>query len=423
MTSEEKIAKILRADKGTIIEVERRLGKITGKTGIIDELRAQNDTAVENRLEQMKLTRKSSAKKVFDALIKKIRKDDKSLMMLMGNPDFTCKAGCDVVAKFVASVAGDTNGFFLKKEKFMEFLHKTPPKKVLMMLGYSSVDELLAKEDWREVAASLRFVEGGDWINDVLLPSYESLSPADFEHRKFEIIALNPKWENLAKNFVEKKYHNISHLKELGIIFIIPTSLNLLGELMRTVGLLFHYINEIKFYSNIFLHIGGRPVDFSRNLMSLLRGDVIDDKKLSDQGEWLIVQRYLAKNDENDWRLFVPHVNPEAMHWEKAENMLVELGNKYDDLGQEFSFWKEMNWVGDYFGTNTGVDVLVSFNLIDTSMALVQEKEMIKYLYHHQEALWNKIFSSYFGEEKMEKMMREDIEFGYIKLSEKLTQY
>ncbi len=56
-------------------------------------------------------------------------------------------------------------------------------------------------------------------------------------------------------------------------------------------------------------------------------------------------------------------------------------------------------------------------------MALVQEKEMIKYLYHHQEALWNKIFSSYFGDEKMETMIRDDIEFGYIRLSEKLTQY
>jgi hypothetical protein len=417
MTSEEKIAKILRADKDTILNLEKRLESITGKSGVLDVIRAQNDAAVEDRLEKMKLTRKSSAKKVFDALIKKIKKDDRSLMMLMGGPDFTCKSGCEVIINFIKSIAGNKKGFFLKKEKFIEFLYKNPPQKVLLMLGYSSVDQLIANEDLREVAASLRFVEGGEWINKVFLSSYKDLKPSDFEEREMEIIVLNPKWEKLAKNFVKKKYHNISHLKELGIIFVIPTSLNLEGELIRTVGLLLHYVNEIKFYSDVFLKISQKSESFADGLTSLLRGDILDDRKFATQENWLIVQRYLAKDDENDWRLFEPHVNPEAIHWEKAEEMFVQIGQKYNDLEEDFSFWKELNWVGDYFSTNTGVDVLVSFNFIDTSMSLVQQKEMVKYLYHHQEALWNKIFASYFGQEKMEELIKENIVQGYIKIS------
>ena len=423
MTAQEKIARILRADKDTIHDVERRLEKITGRTGVMELIALQNQEAMEKRLSALNLAPNPSAKQIFDGLIQKIENDNEKLMKIMGGPDFTCKDGCKIVADFVTSVAGDRKGFFLKKEKFLELLKETPPKKVLEMLGYPSIDDLLSNEDWREIAAALRFVEGGDWINDVLLPKYENLSPADFEHREFEIIALSKKWQELGKKFVEKKYHNISHLKELGIIFIIPVALDLPGQLVRTVGLLFHYVNEIKFYSGVFVKIGGHPIDFPESLKSLLRGDVIDDEKLYLAGEWMIVQRYLAKDDENDWRLFVPHVNPEAMHWEKAEKMFVDLGEKYGALKNEFSFWKDLNWVGDYFSTETGVDVLVSFNLIDTSMALVKEKEMIKYLYHHQEALWNKIFYSYFGEDKTETMVKDDIVRGYMEISVHLTKY
>jgi hypothetical protein len=423
MTAQEKIARILRADKDTILDVEKRLEKITGKIGVMESISKQNDDAMEKRLSVLNLNRKSAAKEVFNGLAHKIERDDKNLMEIMGSPNFTCQTGCKIVADFVTSVSGNKTGFFLKKEKFLELLEETPPQEVIKILGYSSVKELLEKEDWKEVAAALRFVQGGKWINEVLLPNYNKLSPTDFEHREFEVIALGPKWQELGKKFVEKKYHNISHLKELGIIFIIPISLNLPGELVRTVGLLFHYINEIKFYSNVFLKIGGHPIDFPESLKSLLRGDVLDDKKLSSAGEWLIVQTYLAKDDENDWRLFVPHVNPEAMHWEKSEQMFVELGKKYGFLGKEFLFWEDLNWVGDYFSTDTGVDVLVSFNLIDTSMALVKEKEMIKYLYHHQEALWNKIFYSYFGEEKTETMVKDGIVRGVMEISSHLTKY
>jgi len=72
--------------------------------------------------------------------------------------------------------------------------------------------------------------------------------------------------------------------------------------------------------------------------------------------------------------------------------------------------------VGDYFKDEIGEEVLVSFNLVDTVMSLVKEKEMIKYLYHHQEALWNKIFSEYFNQKKLEKFAQENLLKGYFEI-------
>ena len=131
---------------------------------------------------------------------------------------------------------------------------------------------------------------------------------------------------------------------------------------------------------------------------------------------WMVVQRYLAKDDENDWRLFFPHINPEAMHWEKAEKSLAKLSEGDEEFSKELSFWDGLGWVGDYFVDESGVKVLASFDLVDTVMSLVKEKEMVKYLYHHQEALWNKIFTEYMGEKGLEKYSREHLLKGYFEL-------
>ena len=77
------------------------------------------------------------------------------------------------------------------------------------------------------------------------------------------------------------------------------------------------------------------------------------------------------------------------------------------DSAKELQFWHNLDWVGDYFKDEVGNDVLVSFNLVDTVMSLVKQKELVKYLYHHQEALWNKIFIEYFNREELEKFSKE----------------
>jgi len=46
-------------------------------------------------------------------------------------------------------------------------------------------------------------------------------------------------------------------------------------------------------------------------------------------------------------------------------------------------------------------------------MSLVK-KGQIKYLYHQQEALWNKIFSEYQGRERMNELIKENIISGFI---------
>jgi len=421
MFSFEKIAKVLRTDKDTVRLLEERLGVSTGKKDVMSKIVEENETEIRNRLDFLGLGRKITAREIFDALISKIEADDAQLFKVLGSPSALISKDWQRVLKIARDIANKPKGLFLKLEKAVELLKNQPPLEILKVLNCKDVDEMLQKENVLEIFSALRFVEGSEWLNKNFFKQYENLKPDDFEEREVQVLALPERWARIAQNFIKYKHHNISHLKELGLIYVIPLSLEISGETMRNFGLTLHYFSEIKFYSELFEKFSRDTDNFAKNLVSLLRGDVMDKRLPSSAGrpektKWLVIQRYLAKDDENDWRLFEPHINPEAFHWERAEKMLVKAGKVLNNFSADLAFWENLNWVGDYFNTETGIDVLVSFNLIDTAMSLVKEKEFVKYLYHHQEALWNKIFTEYFGEQKLEEAMKENIIKGWFEI-------
>lgn len=413
----DKLAKILRADKHALYKIEDRLSHVTGKTGIIEKIVEENEYRIKESLLTLGVSRDAGVKEVYDSLISKIEADDHLIFQAIGGAVCNSQKDCNSILEIVKKAAEVNHGFFLKQEVARRLLKNEPPKKVMDFLGYDSVDAMLAKENLLEVYSALRFLEGNEWLNGVFFKQYEKLNPVDFEERKIVVHALNEKWNEVTRKFVMKKWHNISHLKELGVVFVIPISLGFSGELLRMMSLVAHYLHEVPFYSEIFKKIAEVPETFSENFVSLLRGDVTE-KHLSenDRALFLVVQRYLAKDDENDWRLFVPRINPEALHWVKAEEDLVKMSGQIDGFSKELQFWHNLDWVGDYFKDEIGNDALVSFNLVDTVMSLVKQKELIKYLYHHQEALWNKIFMSYFSQDELEKFSKEYLLRGYFEI-------
>jgi len=417
----EKIARLLRTDKRRIEELEAALEKATGKFGVLEAILKENDSLVDDRLKTLGLNRDSSAHEVYDALISKVEADDVALLEYIGIGTGDIGTKTQKVVDFVKRLHPPTRGIFLKKERARQFLIAEPPKKILAALGYKYVEEMLEKEDLLEVYSALRFLEDMEWLNTKFFKQYESLRPDDFEERQIEVRALHPKWAKAAEKFVAKKYHNISHLKELGIIFIIPVFLGISGETMRSVTLLLHYLHEVAFYAGLFKKLSVDPASFAKNLISLFRGDVVEHRPSEPSGEFwrprfLVVERYLAKDDENDWRLFEPRINPEAVHWYKAVLDLAGAGDKISDFKNGLDFWKNIGPVGEFFKTDVGVEVLVSFDIVDTAMALVKQRELLKYLYHQQEALWNKVFTGYFGFQKLEEVCREYILKDYYEI-------
>ena len=407
-----RLAKILRVKPETLLELENKMGSVSGQEGVIEKIALENELLVERTLAELGLSKEANATEVRAALQARLGHLDEELFEILDKPDLAKMANvCGKMCEAALGLVENKTGFFIKKDKAVELLSKYPPGNLLEHFGYQSVAELVEKETFESVFAALRFTQTTEWMHKFFDLAYDDLKPEDFEERPFQLKVLEEKWLVVAEKFLEKKYHNVSHLKEFGVIFVIPLKLDTPGEITRIFTLVLHYLNEVPFYSKLFRKFSQEP-DFAESLKSLLRGDV-PEGPMSDKDRlvWRVVQRYLAKDDANDFRLMEPHVNPEAEHWFKAEESLSKLSMKEEDAkGLSFGFWKGLDYVGDFFG-----DDLVSFDLIDVVMSLVK-RDQVKYLYHQQEALWNKIFVEYFGREKMNELIEENIVKGYIEL-------
>lgn len=415
MVAYNKLAKILRIKPEVLLNLDEKMSRLTDKNGVMEKIIEENEILVWRTLDELGVTReKATAATVYNVLVERLKHMDRDLFEFLDRPNLAqlsqiCGKMCDT-----ARVLNDPQkGFFLKKERAVTMLEKYPPQNILDWFGYKTVAELIEKEGFSSVFSALRFTQDQKWMHGFFEETYQDLTADDFEKRAVEIKVLETKWLEVAEKFLEKKYHNLSHLKELGIIFIIPLPIDTPGETMRMFTLLLHYLNEVPFYSNLFRKFSQQP-RFGGNLQSLLRGDV-PGGPIPAGLSWRIVQRYLSKDNENDFRLFEPHVNPEAEHWYKATGDMAKMGAIFKEKGHLLGFWRGLDAVGDFFPDGKGGEKLISFDLTDLVMGLMRKGET-KFLYHQQEALWNKIFIEYLGRGKMDELIEENIIGGFISL-------
>lgn len=295
----------------------------------------------------------------------------------------------------------------LKRSVAKKLLRKMPPKQMMKTLGYRSVNSLLKNEPFDEMYTALRFSEGDDWLNEYN-ELFKSVKPSDFEERGINIVIMDhDKWVDLAEHYTEKKLHNVTHTKELGVIVVVPMKReHMRGLPLKTMSLLFHYINEIRLYSAFFKLKATHP-KFGAEIVETLIADPSNAAVMAGQHiHWRVIQRYYGKlKDESHPEAFQPHVQPEDLHWRRAEDALY-------DLDPELEFWQDLDYVARPI--RAGVDP-VAFNLMDVAFAYSNEEPFPKrYVYHFQESLWNEIFIRYMGEKNLEQQVLEQLDNDMI---------
>ncbi len=419
------LSRILGVPEEVLISLDASMSKATGKSGTLTALENSIQTSVRDTLGKLGVQGEEPIA-IKKALREAIFAHEKQLLdFLNGIPGSTEFEKAATLAKMIAPLG---RGFFLRKEFAEQILKSRLPANVLSYFKVNSVDGLLKKHDVLEVFSALRFMESNEWMHETFKEAYKNFTATDFEEREIKVEVLGPAWQEVAAQFVAKKHHNVSHLKEFGVIFINPIREDLGGKFLRDFALLFHYFHEVHFYAKLFKRYSEEP-NFPKRFASLLRGDVIGDSPSQIregktwEGNWFIIQRYLVKENPADPRLFLPRVNPESLHWARGERDLVEFGAREAKIDLEF--WRDLDWVAAYFN-----DELVSFDLEDNAMSAVSYNEGKEefFTYHQKEALWTKLFSMYVrgspshisggetreGEEAMEKLLIENFDEGVI---------
>lgn len=405
------LSKILNVPPEFLIDLESEMVKCTGYSGILNKVAEENEVLINKTLNILNIKEKKVeyvrlVLREISLLHEKFLLD--FLKIIEGENIFQKAIN---IAHKIAKVG---KGIFLKKEVAERFLLQRLASNLLKYLNCKNMEEILTRYDVFEVWSALRFVESNEWMHQTFDEIYKNLTIDDFEEREIQIKVLGEEWQKLGEKFAAKKHHNVSHLKEFGIIFLNPIFENIPGKFLRDFALLLHYFHEISFYSKMFLKYLEYP-DFIFKFKSLLRGDVkeIVDVSNLEKSKWLIVQRYLWKENSKDPRLFVQRVNPESMHWARGERdlgLISGVGEKLD-----LSLWHNLDWVGGVF--DDGQEEVVSFDLEDNVMSAVSFAEGKKeyFNYHQREAMWTKIFLEYVGgEENMERILIENFFNGEV---------
>lgn len=348
----------------------------------------------------------TTGRELYQALIAQIKRHDEHLAKSIGgNYSMGVSELLPLMKAGADKVDMPRDAWVLKKSVAKDMLRNMPPQNIMKMLGYRSIDSMLKRENLAEIYGALRFAETPEWLN-TFNETYRKLKPSDFETRKIEIIVMpHDRWGDIAEHFIHKKRHNITHLKELGVILMLPVKAKTLpGVTIWAMSLLFHYTNEIRLYSAFFKLEQVRK-DFGDVLVRTLIADpdlgpIVAGKHI----HWRVIQRYFGKlENESHPEIFEPHVQPEDLHWRHAEDILYKID-------PELEFWRGLDYVALMYDGRP-----VTFNMMDTAASYCNNTPYEqRTIYHFRESLWDEIFIRYMGQKTLEDQILKQLDNDMI---------
>jgi hypothetical protein len=281
----------------------------------------------------------------------------------------------------------------LKHSVARKLLKQMPPKKVMKHLGYRSVDSMLKREHIAELFSALRFAESAQWL-ERFIRSYKKLGPQDFESRDIELIVLaEAKWGSLAHEYVNHKRQNVTHLKELGVVALLPLPIKRLRGITLAVMLLtLHYIDEIRAYSAHFKLQQVKP-NFATTLIKTLIYDPQNAVSLLGQPvHWRLVRKHFGRPEGTSYpEIFEPHVQLDDLRWQRSEETLYRIE-------PALKFWEKMDYVGVFQDGRA-----VSFNLMDNVVNYCNDVSYGEQVsYHLGNSIWNELTLRYMAEKNLE---------------------
>lgn len=398
---------LLNAEEPLFSRSIRELEKASGNHGADAKLVGDILASAHDRMRQMNLDpADSTGKEVYRALMNRVAADNTRLATVIGASDpENVEHMVPLMVKAANAVDFPRKVFVIKHSAAKKMLEKMPPKNLMKTLGYENLDDMFAGENFSELYTALRFSEGPEWLEsyDEL---FKSVTVEDYEERDLEIVIMDHnKYVDLAEHFVAKKLHNVTHTKELGVIVVVPMKqATMRGLALKSLPLLLHYMNEVKLYSTFFKAHAHRK-NFGKIVVETLIADPGNASQIvGNHIHWRVIQRYFGKlGGEDHPEAFEPHVQPEDLHWRRAEDLLFHID-------PELKFWKDLDYVGVEYD-----DFPVAFNLFDVSFAYSNsEPYERRYAYHFRESLWNELFIRYMGFANLKQQVLQQLDNDMI---------
>lgn len=298
--------------------------------------------------------RDTTSHELYVGLRQRLRDDNERIARSIGiaHPNAVSEATPRIISAVKTEFA-KTQCFVPKIARIKLILKNNPPKKVMDLLHYRSVDSMLKHEQAGHLILIARYVEDQAW-NTRHETELASLVAGDFETRQLEVFWLDKAVLVDALSVHAKKHHLVLHAKEAGCVAIAPTAEKVINSYtIRTVSLLVHYIQEVLYLSSF------AKVILTHSTFGALYANAVVS---AHDAHFHLAQHPLhwrslhhAVHTGTSLDIFPPHISSDEWFTKRANDALYSLNN-------HVGFWRDHSYV---IG---GVDEHVSGNVIDVAI-------------------------------------------------------
>ena len=395
------LSHLLEAQEPLFTMEMQDLERVSGHASVDVQLIADISQKVRMKIKELGLDPEDTTdKELYHALQGLMKLHDEYLTKAIGcKPDSDLDTQFKAIKKAIDKLKIPKSCWVLKQSVAKKILKASPPKKVMKYLGYKSIDSMIKREAIIEIFAACRILEAPSW-QQKFIKSYKKLTPSDFEIRDVKtIVFTRERWSKAASPYVKANHSNITHLKELGAVVILPMDIDhLRGAVISILSLAIYYIGEIRSYSAFFKLHQVRP-DFSDVIVNTILNDPPTKARLAGRDmHWRIIQRHFGSTEHIQAELFEPHVQVEDLFWRKAEEVLYRLE-------PALKFWEHLDYVGSFHTENP-----VSLNMMDNAVSYCNGLSFAnRSSTHLRQSLVNEMYLRYLKQPSVEAVILEQL--------------
>jgi hypothetical protein len=284
---------------------------------------AQMETANRKYLADLDLDPEDTrGRELYYALTCRYCVDNKHLEDTLGiNSKDSIGRRLKVVTDFSAHGRLPRDVWAIKTAVAKELLRDHPPRKLMKLLCYRSVDSMLKRGNISQIYALLPFVESQRWLN-VFWKTHTKLTASQFESRQAEVVTMpTNKGDKLAA-----KGKAFSVVPQLGVVVLWPNSA---AQHMGTLGLsawVLQAINDLR-AGNTYLKLQQFQPNFGDLLVKTWYLGVVPVVYLNNlEIPWRSLQAYYGKSPASEHpSVLEPHVQAEDLYYQSAVQTIASL--------------------------------------------------------------------------------------------------
>lgn len=333
-----------------------KLEKMAGSPGI--DVRLTADILEMGRLKLSSLgldPKDTTGAELYSALRAKIHEGDAAIHAYLGHPassDEAAKKICTVIDKIV----GKRGLWCVKPTVLKGILKKNPPKKVMKVFKFQSIDSMNKRMDMAEIIFAARMLESKTWWTKQK-KLMESLGSKDFEESKLKVLYLSDvRWLPLISDWEANKGHGVITSIECGAVGFAMNGGE--AQYITNLPLLLHACNEILLHgSYLKLHYVHPSVGMAL-VHAVDEGTMIHSTISGIAFHWRDIQRYFGEVARTGDVSYV-HLDVQDLGWIHTEAKLALLI-------PELAFWVGCDFVGLAYGDGK----IISLNIHDVARSV-----------------------------------------------------